>query len=570
MINNEIFIKRLQKKSDIPSWEIDRVLRNCQFDLLQFSQTLVDEDWINHEVAARTYAEHMNFSYVNLEQTLFQRETLELLPQDLAEKYPVIPLYKLGDAITVATAHPEDKSSLDELSRIIMSPISPVFALPCEIKRAIKVNYQKPEDLKNTIDSIVQNISFQLSESNKALDKQQLETLLKSEQLKKIADTIVLTAIQENVSDIHIETKKYSLVVRYRIDGVLVVKYTLPKELALPLVSRFKVIAKLDIVEKRKPQDGRFTFELPSSKVDIRLSTVPLLFGEKIVLRLLGTRFSRDMLKLDNMAMFPEILKPLKKVLHNADGMLLVSGPTGSGKTTTLYSTLDYINDPSLNIVTIEDPVEYEDPSLNQIMVNIKEGRTFENSLRAVLRQDPDVILVGEIRDLETARIVSQAALTGHLVLTTIHTGSALHALTRLVDIGVERFLVAPSIIGILGQRLVRSICEYCKAPYQPDPDYMKNFFYWDPGTEIPQLYHGKGCSHCGGSGYRGRLGIHEFLKVDNVIRDKILDGCEHHELVTIAKQRGFKDLKYDGFRKVLLGLTTLEEVLRVTPDVGE
>ena len=570
MINNEIFIKRLQKKSDIPSWEIDRVLRNCQFDLLKFSQTLVDEDWVNPEVAARTYAEHMNFSYVNLEQTLFQRDTLELLPQDLAEKYPVIPLYKLGDAITVATAHPEDKLSLDELSRIIMSPISPVFALPCEIKRAIKVNYQKPEDLKNTIDSIVQNISLQLSETNNSLDRHQLETLLKSDQLKKIADAIVLTAIQENVSDIHIETKKYSLVVRYRIDGVLVVKYTLPKELALPLVSRFKVIAQLDIVEKRKPQDGRFTFELPSSKVDIRLSTVPLLFGEKVVLRLLGTRFSRDMLKLDNMAMFPEILKPLKKVLHNADGMLLVSGPTGSGKTTTLYSTLDYINDPSLNIVTIEDPVEYEDPSLNQIMVNVKEGRTFEKSLRAVLRQDPDVILVGEIRDLETARIVSQAALTGHLVLTTIHTGSALQALTRLVDIGVERFLVAPSIIGILGQRLVRSICQYCKTAYRPDPEYMKNFFYWDPGTEIPTLYHGKGCNHCGGSGYHGRLGIHEFLKVDNVIRDKILDGCEYNELVVIAKERGFRDIKYDGFRKALLGLTTLEEVLRVTPDVGE
>jgi type IV pilus assembly protein PilB len=271
------------------------------------------------------------------------------------------------------------------------------------------------------------------------------------------------------------------------------------------------------------------------------------------------------MLNLERLDIVPEVLTRLKQVIQQPNGILFVTGPTGSGKTTTLYAALNFINKPDINVVTIEDPVEYELPTITQVQINDRMGRTFQAVLRAVLRQDPDIILVGEIRDTETARIATQAALTGHLVLTTLHTNDAIQASTRLIDMGVERFMVAPSLIGVLNQRLVRRICEFCKAEYAPDEAYLHRFFTWRKGYRMPPFYRGEGCERCGGSGYYGRIGIHEFLNVTHRLRDALLQQRDYNKLRAVALREGFKEMRYDGFKKALRGLTTIEEVVEAT-----
>ncbi|MCX7168894.1 MAG: GspE/PulE family protein, partial [Proteobacteria bacterium] len=287
--------------------------------------------------------------------------------------------------------------------------------------------------------------------------------------------------------------------------------------------------------------------------------------GEKVVMRILGSLYSSSILNLDKLDFSPEVLRPFKTTLKHPQGIIFVTGPTGSGKSTTLYAALNFINTRDINIVTIEDPVEYDVPSLNQVMVSDKIGRGFQEVLRAVLRQDPDAILVGEIRDTETARIAAQAALTGHLVLTTLHTNDAIQATTRLQEMGVERFIVAPSIIGVLGQRLVRRLCEYCKTEHRPDPDELRQYFFWREAAQFPVFHKGEGCERCGGTGYAGRIAIHEFLKVTQHIREAILRERDYDEILRIAVQQGFHNLRYDGFKKALRGLTSLDEVIRAT-----
>lgn len=556
--------QRFQQLAKIPPWDLRRLARDANQDAVLFAQQLVHDEWVDRSTAGRVVGDALGFAYVPLEQTVFQSAAQEKLPPDVARRFQALPIYRFGKAVTVAMAYPGDRESIEALERILMIPVSPVFSFPDEIARAIRINYEANDNL----DDLIARFDLDaLIAKGPELDKAQVEALTASKHIVHLADTLLVLGVKENASDIHIEPKKHQLLIRFRVDGMLRDRCVLPRELTTPLLARFKVMAKLDIVERRKPQDGRISLELPVSKVDIRISTLPSLHGEKMVLRYIGTRFTQEMLSLDKLAVSPDILAQLKKVLRNPNGLLLVSGPTGSGKTTTLYAALNYVNHPGVNVVTIEDPVEYENQTLTQVMVNAREGRTFDSVLRAVLRQDPDVVLVGEIRDLETARIVAQAALTGHLVLTTIHTGSALQALTRLVEMGVERFIVAPSIIGVVGQRLVRRLCDFCKKSYAPDPAELSEFFYWEPTTRLPPLYRAVGCPRCGGSGYHGRVAIHEFLRVDPVIRDYILQGRDQDEIRDVARRRGFRDVRFDGFRKALLGITTLEEVCRVTAD---
>jgi type IV pilus assembly protein PilB len=282
-------------------------------------------------------------------------------------------------------------------------------------------------------------------------------------------------------------------------------------------------------------------------------------------MRILGSLFATTMLNLERLDIVPEVLTQLKEVIQQPNGILFVTGPTGSGKTTTLYAALNFINKPGINVITIEDPVEYELPSINQVQIHDKAGRTFQAVLRAVLRQDPDVILVGEIRDGETARIATQAAMTGHLVLTTLHTNDAIQASTRLIDMGVERFMVAPSLIGVLNQRLVRRICEFCRAEYAPEESYLKRFFKWRPDYKPPPFFRGEGCERCGETGFHGRIGIHEFLNMSHRLRDALMDQRGYDGLRAIALSEGFKEMRYDGFKKALRGLTTIEEVIEAT-----
>ncbi|MDO9218761.1 MAG: GspE/PulE family protein, partial [Lacisediminimonas sp.] len=390
-----------------------------------------------------------------------------------------------------------------------------------------------------------------------------LTKLLEFPPIAELGDSIVLLAVKERASDIHIESQKNEVLVRFRIDGMLVDRLFLPAGFGLPLTSRYKVISRMDITERRKPQDGRFSFALPAKSLDVRVSSLPAMHGEKIVLRLLGSLHGSPALDLDRLNFSPEVLRPFKATLQNPQGILFVTGPTGSGKSTTLYAGLNFINQRDINIVTIEDPIEYVVPTLTQVMVDEKSGRGFKEILRSVLRQDPDVILVGEIRDTETARIATQAALTGHLVLATLHTNDAIQATTRLVDMGVERYIVAPAVIGILSQRLVRRLCDHCKVSYQPDPEELRQYFFWRDGAPLPLFHAASGCKQCGGTGYAGRIGVHEFLKVTPQIREAIMNGRSYDEIQAIAVQQGFRTLRYDGFKKALRGLTSLGEIAR-------
>lgn len=556
----ESLIASFGEKARISAVSLAGMIKAAKNDAVDFAQSLIQAGYLNRDTAGELLAAQLDRTYVNLSKTLFQQEVVDLLPGKMAERYQAIPLYQLGKAVTVGMSSPTDSKSITALENLLMKPVSPVFCFRDEIDSAIKVNYQSAHNVDELVTSF-DLTAFQTGQLSEA----KLEELIESQPFVELADSIILLALKERASDIHVEPKKNEVVVRYRIDGMLVDRLFLPAEMALPLASRYKITAEMDITERRKPQDGRLSFVLPMKTLDLRVSCLPVMYGEKIVMRILGSLYTSAILNLDKLDFSPEVLRPFKATLKYPQGILFVTGPTGSGKSTTLYAALNFINTPDINVVTVEDPIEYDVPSLNQVMVNDKAGRSFQAVLRSVLRQDPDVILVGEIRDTETARIAAQAALTGHLVLTTLHTNDAIQATTRLLEMGVERFIVAPSIIGVLGQRLVRRLCEYCKTEHQPDPDVLRQYFFWREGATLPVFYHGEGCERCGGTGYSGRVGIHEFLKVSPQIREAILRERDYDEIMAIAVRQGFQNIRYDGFKKALRGLTSLEEVIRVT-----
>ena len=556
----DTLIASFQETGKIPPVPLAGMLKAAKSDALIFAQLAIQDGYLDRDTAGEMLASRLNCTYINLSNTLFQDEVVSLLTSEIASGFRAIPLYRLGSAVTVAMANPNDPQAVAALEKFLMAPVSRVFCFGDEIDSAIKVNYQSAQGVGDLATSFDLKI-FQDGQLAEAA----LEKLLDSKPMIDLSDSIILLALKERASDIHIEPKKNELLIRFRIDGMLVDRLFLPKEMGLPLVSRYKILADIDITERRKPQDGRLSFALPMKTLDLRVSCLPVMHGEKMVTRILGSLYGTAILNLDKLDFSPEVLRPLKTALKHPQGILFVTGPTGSGKSTTLYSALNFINTRDINIVTIEDPVEYDVHSLNQVMVNDKVGRGFQEVLRAVLRQDPDAILVGEIRDTETARIAAQAALTGHLVLTTLHTNDAIQATTRLLDMGVERYIVAPAIIGVLGQRLVRRLCEHCKTDYQPEPDELRQYFYWKEGAAMPTLYKSAGCEHCGSTGYTGRVGIHEFLRVTPQIREAILRGSGTDEITSIAMQQGFHNLRYDGFKKALRGLTSLEEVVRAT-----
>lgn len=561
----ESLIASLQEKAHVPPAPLAGMIRAAKNDAVDFVQFVIQDGYLERDTAGELLASQLNRTYVNLSKTLFQEEMLSMLTGEIAQRYQAIPFYHLGNAVTVAMVSPNDQRVVKVLENLFMKPISPVFCFKDEIDSAIRVNYQSVQ----RVDDLVTSFDLTVFQSGELSDAA-LAKLLDSKPLVELGDSIILLALKERASDIHIEPKKNEVVVRFRIDGDMVDRLFLPAEMALPLTSRYKILSGMDITERRRPQDGRLSFALPMKALDLRVSCLPVMHGEKVMMRILGSLYTSSILNLDKLDFSPEVLRPFKTTLKYQQGILFVTGPTGSGKSTTLYAALNFINTRDINMVTIEDPVEYEVPTLNQVMVNDKAGRGFQAVLRSVLRQDPDVILVGEIRDTETARIAAQAALTGHLVLTTLHTNDAIQATTRLLEMGVEQFIVAPSIIGVLGQRLVKRLCEYCKTEHRPDPEELRQYFYWREGAVLPAFYKGVGCGHCGGSGYAGRLGIHEFLKITPQIREAILRERNYDEILGVAVQQGFRNLRYDGFKKALRGLTSLEEVTRATASLED
>ncbi len=457
-------------------------------------------------------------------------------------------LYVIEGVLTAAFATPEEADTVKRLSQIVQLPVSPVFALPRDIEDAILIQYSNEKNLEETLSELSVSTVFDNPD------------LADSDSLVKILDDIIYYAIRERATDIHIEPQEGQSRVRFRIDGLLREVLTFSRKLHRSFMSRIKILCNLNISESRFPQDGRFSMPVGTANANFRVSTIPAQYGEKAVIRILAMTGKKSMITLEKMMMSQTVLAPFRRLIQNPNGIIFVTGPTGSGKTTTLYSALHEINKPDTNISTIEDPIEIQLAGVTQTQVNSHIDLKFATVLRALLRQDPDVILVGEIRDLETAKIASEAALTGHIVFATLHTNTAAQAIVRLIEIGVEPYMVAPSIIGVLAQRLAARICENCKEPYYPTREVLKKYFREEGLTDVP-FFRGRGCGSCRGTGYKGRVAFHELVLITEEIRTLITNRASVQQITTAAAKVGFKPLRYDGLKKVLLGLTTIEEI---------
>jgi general secretion pathway protein E len=494
--------------------------------------------------------------------TPFVKAGTQKIPYEMAKECGIIPIDGDDDFLKVAISDPSQIAFFQKIQFITLaSRIEEVFALKEEINAAIDLCYrQSEEEATDYIKNLDPSTDFSILEEDGEYD---LLSQKESSTVIKILNMILLEALQQGVSDIHLEPTEKGLVVRYRIDGVLQVRHHPPKEIVQQLLTRIKVIAKLDIAERRLPQDGRIKLKKGGKDVDFRVSTIPVVYGERIVLRILDqTHITLD---LNQISMAPSLLKSFRSYIRQNQGIILVTGPTGSGKTTTLYSAISDISSSEVNIMTIEDPVEYKLSSIAQIGVNPKIGLNFAKGLRHILRQDPDVILIGEIRDKETADIAIQASLTGHLVLSTLHTNDAPSAITRLVDMGLEPYLISSSVLAILAQRLVRKICPHCKIPYIPT---LEELMELNLADERPTFFRGKGCDLCFHTGYKGREAIYEFLEVKHEIKEQFMLSSDATSLQRVAIQKGMKTLRDAGICKVKEGITTSAEVLRTTRQV--
>lgn len=498
------------------------------------------------------------------------KEKTRLLPYSFAKKRNVIPFQEVDGCLYVAVADPYDLETLEEVRYITKSPIKEVLASKAEIASAIEECYRQREDeasqyILGLKDPSKPEVLLSSEGEYDLLDHETDSSVI------KVLNMILVEALSDGASDIHFEPIEKGLIVRYRVDGILQHKHTLSKEVQVPLTTRLKVLAQLDIAEFRLPQDGRLKLRMAGREIDFRVSTVPVVFGERVVLRILDR--SSVFLSLDQLEIRPPILKEIKKYIKSTQGIILVTGPTGSGKSTTLYAALAEIRSNLVNIMTIEDPVEIKLEGMAQIGVNPKIDLTFSKGLRHILRQDPDVIMIGEIRDRETAEIAVQASLTGHLVLSTLHTNDAPSAIARLVDMGVEPYLISSALVGVLAQRLVRRICSNCKTTYKPSKEELKDLqvaeLGIDPGTIM--LSKGKGCEKCYGTGYRGRCGLYELMPITKAIKNQMLISANATDLRQIAISEGMSTLSQEGaLLAIKKGITTHEEVLRVVSQFDE
>ncbi|MCX5715347.1 MAG: ATPase, T2SS/T4P/T4SS family, partial [Candidatus Omnitrophica bacterium] len=471
---------------------------------LSLERVIIKLGMLSEEDIAAVVAQGMGVPFMDIKNYLIDPAVIKFVPEALAKKYSVIPLFKIQDTLTVAMANPQDIFAIDEVrAKSKCAVVETVLATKSAIEAAIDQYY----DVKGNFEDVIKQIDkAKYDKAGEGLDEKVVNEMVQDAPIIKLVNIIITQALKDGASDIHVEPEEDALRVRYRVDGILHETSSPPKNLSSAIISRIKVMAHMDISEKRKPQDGRIQLKLENKNIDLRVSSFPTIYGENIVIRILDK--TSVLLGMGDLGFEAEDLKAFEKIIKRPYGIVLVTGPTGSGKTTTLYAALSTINSADKNIITIEDPVEYQIPMIRQTQVNPKAGLTFATGLRSILRQDPDIIMVGEIRDKETAEIAIQAALTGHLVLSTLHTNDAVGALTRLVDMGIEPFLVAGSIAGVIAQRLVRTICKNCKEEYPVSAAMFKSL--GAPETDKTRLYRGKGCKDCKSSGYKGRAAIFE------------------------------------------------------------
>lgn len=523
-------------------------------------EILVELGTCSEDQVLEALAEAYSVPYAKLTPRLVDPKVIELLTRDFLEKHNVLPLFRVHGVLTVAMSEPANVFMIEEISRITGCQVQVVAVSGADIQATL-AQYVKSANVF-VIDDIIEDVSsetFELLET-KADDITNLEGMAGDSPVIKLVNYLIYSAVKEGASDIHIEPDDGALRVRYRVDGVLYEKLTPPAQMMAPVVSRIKIMSGLDIAERRLPQDGGIHVLMEGRPIDLRVSTLPNMHGEKVVIRIIDN--SQVLVNLETLGFSIEMLKAFRHQLSHPHGLVLVTGPTGSGKSTTLYAALSEINSPQRNVCTVEDPIEYNLRRVNQFQINEKVGLRFGTVLRALLRQDPDVIMVGEVRDDDTARTAVQAALTGHMVLSTLHTNDAISAVTRLHNIGVENYLISAALDAVLAQRLVRKVCPHCKETVEPTPS--QKHAMQRAGHEAEQLVRGSGCTKCHGTGYSGRIGVYELFVPDEDFRQAISDGATLQDLKRMAGEKKISTLYDDGLAKVKSGITTIEEVFRV------
>lgn len=522
-------------------------------------RVLVDMGILSELQLVSALAAQLGMPFADLDEYQVDRQAVSIVPGSVLRRYKVLPIdFDEAGNVMLAMADPSNVVALDDIRAMCGRGVVPVVTTLDNISRAIDRFVRSDseiQDLTQAMEDEAEDESVDLANLSSAGDD--------DAPIVRYVNLLVTQAITDRASDIHIEPAEHDLRVRYRIDGVLHEMQRSPKNIAHGVISRVKILSDIDIAERRKPQDGRMSVVHNGRKIDLRVATLPTVWGEKIVMRILDN--STASLALKDLAFSDHNYDIYEKSFVKPYGMILVTGPTGSGKSTTLYATLNAVSRPEINVITVEDPVEYRLAGINQVQVNPKAGLTFASALRSILRSDPDVVLLGEIRDHETAQIAVEASLTGHLVLSTLHTNDAPSAVTRLTEMGIEPFLVGSALDCVVAQRLARKLCDKCREPYQPEPiELQVAGFPWVEGDEIPILYRPKGCTACSRTGYRGRIALHEVMAVDEAIERHAVAGSSSSEITKSAVEGGMTRLKDDGFGKVLEGKTSLEEIFRV------
>ncbi|MBI2469822.1 MAG: Flp pilus assembly complex ATPase component TadA [Planctomycetes bacterium] len=525
---------------------------------------LVSLHYVSNEHIMIALSEYLGLEIVSIEGVDIPSEIIKMIPPAIAQLYRIIPINKKDDTLTIVQADALNFETLDDLRLILKHQIKPVLCHKDIVLRALDKYYpKKHESVEQLLLEFKEDKSYAESARGEYIDMDELRKLADATPVKKWVNLMFLDAILDKASDIHLEPFEDGFIIRYRIDGVLYNKISPPKQLGIPITSRIKVMSSMDISERKLPQDGRIQLNVGGTLIDLRVSTLPTKYGESVVMRLLNK--STVSLNLDTLGFRPDELKLLFQLLNKPNGIILVTGPTGSGKTTTLYAALNYLNDIGTKIITTEDPVEYDIDGLVQVQINPSIGVDFANCLRSILRQDPDIILVGEIRDEETARIAIQASLTGHLVFSTLHTNDAPTTVTRLIDIGTKPYLIASTLEAVISQRLVRKICASCKEEYEPSEESLMELNLTKTDVKGKRFSRGKGCNNCHNIGYKGRMGIYEIMVINSEIRRLITEQANTNDIRTAAKKNGMNTLRDSGLIAIFNGLTTIQEVVRET-----
>ena len=507
-------------------------------------------------------AEQWGMQVINLPETTIQPKVLEMVPETMASVYKIMPVSLKNDVLTVAMADPQNLAALDDLRNFLGVEVRGAISTEAHIQAAVERYYAgRQESIEDVIGELEDD--EELNQGARGYNLSDVEEMADAAPIRKLLNMVLLLAIKDQASDIHFEPFEDEFKIRVKADGMLYEMVPPPRHLANAIITRIKVMSNLDIAERRLPQDGRIELTVGGHSVDLRVSVLPTLFGESVVMRVLDRTVVQ--LDLNKIGMAPNILSKFRTILHRPNGIVLVTGPTGSGKTTTLYSALNELNDITVKIITTEDPVEYEIDGLIQVPINHEIDVTFASALRAILRHDPDTVLVGEIRDKETAEIAIQAALTGHLVFSTLHTNDAPSAITRLRDMGVQPFLITATVEAILAQRLVRRICAECRTQFEPSDELLMELQLPLAQARKYKFYYGRGCQRCNNTGYKGRCGIYELLDVTDDIRDLVAENASVDDIRNLGRSQGMTTLRESGLKLIFDGMTTIDEVVRET-----